>query len=190
MVLKAPEVQDLTARLNAYSTASPEERARLWEDMFPTLKRLARNRISAVGLQGRQGPTELVVAQYEGLDKALGRTDASWENRARFFSYAALSMHRHLVAEARRHAAEELLDESLTADAWSPALVLALEQALSMVSQQFPRGTHAFMLRHFLGHSHDEIMEIMSESYTKKSLLASDLTIVRKALVRILRGDE
>lgn len=80
-------MQNLTARLNAYSTAAPEERARLWEDMFPTLKRLARNRISAVGLQGRQGPTELVVAQYEGLDKALGRADASWENRARFFSY-------------------------------------------------------------------------------------------------------
>jgi DNA-directed RNA polymerase specialized sigma24 family protein len=190
MTAKDADAADLTMRLNAYKTASPQERARLWEDLFPALKRLARNRISAAGLRGREGPTELVIAQYEGLDRALGRADATWENRARFFGYAALSMRRHLVAEARRSAAGELLDENLTADEWSPTLILALEQALVRVSEQFPRGTQAFMLRHYLGHSHDEIMDIMSDSYRKKSLLASDLTVVRKALMKELEGEE
>jgi DNA-binding PadR family transcriptional regulator len=36
----------------------------------------------------------------------------------------------------------------------------------------------------------DEIMDIMSDSYRKKSLLASDLTVVRKALIKKLEGEE
>ena len=183
---RTDDLPDLTIRLNAYKSASSSERARLWEDLFPALKRLARSRIGAAGLQGREQPTELVIAKYEELDRALGRVDASWENRARFFNYVALSMRRHLVAQARKKAGEELLDENRTADAWSPTLVLALEQALDSVRAQLPRHTMAFMLRYYLGHSHDEIMEIMSDSYNTKALLASDLTVVRKALIRHL----
>ncbi len=183
------ELPDLTVRLNAYKSAPSSERARLWEDLFPALKRLARGRIGAAGLHGREQATELVIAKYEELDRALGRTDASWENRARFFSYAALSMRRHLVAQARKKASEELLDENRTADAWSPTLVLALEQALDVVREQLPRHTMAFMLRYYLGHSHDEILEIMSDAYRTKALLASDLTVVRKALLRQLEAD-
>lgn len=186
----AADLPNLTSRLNAYRTATPEERARLWEDMFPSLKRLARNKINAAGLQGRERPTELVIEQYEGIDKALGKTDASWENRLRFFSYAALSMHRHLVRQARRQASEEILDEERTADEWSPVTVMALEQALTVVRKQFPRHTEAFMLRYYLGNSHDEILQIMSNWSKTKALLASDLTVVRKALVKILTDEK
>ncbi len=189
MPARSDDLPGLTVRLNAYRAAPPTERARLWEDLFPALKRLARSRISAAGLQGREQPTELVIAKYEELDRALGRTDASWENRARFFSYVALSMRRHLVAQAKKKAGEELLDENRTADAWSPTLVLALEQALDVVREELPRHTMAFMLRYYLGHSHDEIMEIMSDSYQTKALLASDLTVVRRTLIRQLDGE-
>jgi DNA-directed RNA polymerase specialized sigma24 family protein len=183
------ETPNLTERLNAYKSAGPDERSQLWEDIFPSLKQLARSSINAVGVHGRERPTELVIAQYEGIDKALGRQDASWENRRRFFAYAALAMRRHLVRRARQGASEELLDENRMAIDWSPTLILALDQALDVVKDQFPRHTQAFMLRYYLGHSHEEIMEIMSDAYNTKALLASDLTVVRKALVKLLDAD-
>lgn len=186
----ANEIANLTERLNAYKSAGPDERSRLWEDIFPSLKLLARSSIGAAGARGRERPTELVLAQYDGLDKVLGRADASWENRRRFFAYAALAMRRHLVRRARQSACEELLDETRMAIDWSPTLILALERALDIVREEFPRHTQAFMLRYYLGHSHDEIMAIMSDAYTTKGLLASDLTVVRKALVNLLERDE
>jgi DNA-directed RNA polymerase specialized sigma24 family protein len=182
---------DLTTRLNAYKAASGSVRAELWEDLFPTLKNLARNRIGAAGLHGRESATELVVSLYPALDSALQRESTSFENRARFFGYAALAMRRQLVAQAQRTAVEEFIDAAGEADAAtaSPLLLLALERALDVVGKEFPRGTQAFMLRYYLGYSHDEILEIMSDAYNTKALIASDLTHIRKALAKALEGD-
>jgi DNA-directed RNA polymerase specialized sigma24 family protein len=186
MTTNADELPGLTLRLNNYKSANPEERAQLWEDLFPALKRLARNKISAAGLQGREHATELVLSKYEELDRALGKPEASWKNRKLFFSYAAISMRRHLVGQAKKKAADELLDENLTADEWSPTLILALEDAIETVRQKYPRHMEAFMLRYYLGNSHQEILEVMSDSYKTAALLASDLTVARKALRQAL----
>ncbi len=183
------ELPFLTALLNAYKDGTDSARRQLWEDLFPVLQKMARRKVGAAGLNGRESPTELVTALYPGLDRALRKENTHFENRARFFSYVALSMRRQLVAQAAQRAAEEL-DENLDvlAPAASPALVLALERALDEVSRRFPRGVEAFMLRYYLGHSHEEIVEIMNDQYKTKSIVAADLTVVRKALKDAMTG--
>lgn len=178
----------LTDDLNAYRGASASVQARLWEELFPTLKRLARSRIGAAGLHGRESATELVTALYPGLDRTLNSPGTHFENRRKFFAYVALSMQRHLTAQHRRKAAEELLDErtDVMAASASPALTLALQSAIEAVRQDYPRAIDAFLLRYYLGHSHEEILEIMSDEYKTKALIASDLTVVRKALAQVL----
>jgi DNA-directed RNA polymerase specialized sigma24 family protein len=182
---------NLTLQLNGYKSAPDQAREVLWEELFPTLRRLAQSRIGSSGLTGRESPTELVVSLYPGLDRTLKQEETQFENRSRFFSYAALSMRRQLVAQMRRRAAEELLDDSIdvTAHVANPALMLVLEQAIDAVRKEFPRATEAFMLRYYLGHGIDEILDIMSDEYKTKALVSADLTLARKALARALQAD-
>jgi DNA-directed RNA polymerase specialized sigma24 family protein len=184
--------EGLTKDLNAYKATLGPEQARLWEELFPTLKNLARSRIGAVGLHGRESATELVTTLYPSLDRMLNNPSTHFENRRKFFAYVALSMQRQLVAQHQRRAAEELLDETVdvVAATASPALTLALQGAIERVREQHPRAIEAFLYRYYLGHSHAEILEIMSEEYRTTALIASDLTIARRALAKELSASE
>jgi hypothetical protein len=48
----------------------------------------------------------------------------------------------------------------------------------------------AYQLREYGGHGYEEILDLMRADYKTKSLLAADLTLVRKSLVELLRSDE
>ena len=63
------DVDGLTQRLKG--AASQDERERLWEDLIPKLRRVARNRIKVAGLDGRERPTELINEVFPGLQRAL-----------------------------------------------------------------------------------------------------------------------
>jgi hypothetical protein len=185
-VSRADDVEGLTERLKGARSA--EERNRLWEDLLPKLRAIARRRISLAGKHGQEAPTELINDVYPGLQRALERSETKFESRAHFLAYAAEAMRRHLAADARRIAAEELLDEHFAVESASPALTIALNEALERLAQTHPRAVRAYQLREYGGYSYEEILELMSREYRTKALLAADLTLVRKLLVELLRS--
>jgi DNA-directed RNA polymerase specialized sigma24 family protein len=180
------DVDGLTRRLKAADT--PDERERLWEELFPKLRRVASNRIKAAGLGGRERPTELINEVFPGLQRALDNPATRFDSRAHFLAYAAQAMRRQLAANARKGLAEELLDEHFAVESASPAMTIAISEALDSLSQRLPRAVRAFELREYGGYGYDEILDLMKTEYRTKALLAADLTLVRKSLVAILRG--
>jgi hypothetical protein len=182
------DVEGLTTRLKAARTT--EERESLWEELFPKLRRVAQNRIGAAGLRNRESATELVHDVFPGLQRALAKSEIRFESRAHFLAYAAQAMRRHLAAQAKRRAAEELLDEHFAVESASPALTIAMSEALDILSQQFPRAVRAYQLREYAGYTYEEILSLMADDYRTKALLAADLTLVRKSLVTLLRAAE
>jgi hypothetical protein len=182
------DVEGLTRRLK--DASATEDKARLWEDLFPKLKRIAQNRISAAGRRGQDSPTELVLDIYPGLQRAIENSQTHFESRAHFLAYAAQAMRRLMAARAKRIVAEELLDEHFAVERSSPALAIAMNEALDILSERFPRAVRAYQLREYGGYSREEILELMSADYRTKALLSADLTLVRKSLVELLRSDD
>jgi hypothetical protein len=182
------DVAGLTELLKNADTT--EKQDRLWEQLFPSLHRVARNRIASAGKRGIERPTELVNDVFPGLQRAIASPRTSFESRSHFFAYAAQAMRRHLAAQARRTVAEELLDERFTMESASPALTIALNEALEILARTIPRAVRAWQLREYCGYSYEEILELMSSEYRTRALLAADLTLVRKRLVEVLRADD
>jgi DNA-directed RNA polymerase specialized sigma24 family protein len=181
------DVDGLTQRLK---TAAGEERDRLWEDLVPKLRAVARNRIKAAGLGGQERPTELINEVFPGLQRALDNPNTRFESRAHFLAYAAQAMRRQLAANARKQIAEELLDEHFAVESASPAMAIAINEALDTLAARLPRAVRAYELREYGGYSYEEILELMKAEYRTKALLAADLTLVRRSLVAMLRGVE
>lgn len=180
------DVSGLTERLKAAGTR--EEREQLWEDLLPKLRRVASNRIKAAGLAARERPTELINDVFPGLQRALDNSQTRFESRAHFLAYAAQAMRRQLAANAKKSLADELLEDDFAIESASPALAIAISEALDQLSERLPRAVRAFELREYGGYGYDEILELMKDDYRTKALLAADLTLVRKSLVAILRG--
>ena len=180
------DVVGLTERLKAAGTR--EEREQLWEDLLPKLRRVASNRIKAAGLGARERPTELINDVFPGLQRALDNSHTRFESRAHFLAYAAQAMRRQLAANAKKSLADELLEDDFAIESASPALAIAISEALDQLSERLPRAVRAFELREYGGYGYDEILELMKDEYRTKALLAADLTLVRKSLVTILRG--
>jgi DNA-directed RNA polymerase specialized sigma24 family protein len=181
------DVEGLTRRLKA---ASGEERERLWEELVPKLRNVARNRIRAAGLSGIERPTELINEVYPGLQRALDNPNTHFDSRAHFLAYAAQAMRRQLAANARKQIADELLDEHFAVESASPAMTIAINEALDTLGARLPRAVRAYELREYGGYSYEEILELMKKEYRTKALLAADLTLVRKSLVALLRGGD
>ena len=97
-------------------------------------------------------------------------------------------MRRQLAANAKKNLAEELLDEHFAVESASPAMAIAISEALDQLSERLPRAVRAYELREYGGYGYEEILELMKEEYRTKALLAADLTLVRKSLVALLRG--
>jgi hypothetical protein len=182
------DVEGLTERLKQARTR--EERERLWNDLVPKLKAIARNRIGAANRRGIESPTELVNEMYPALQRALDRPETRFGSRAEFLAYAAQAMRRQLVAAAKRQVAEELQGDEFAIESASPALTIAVGEALERLEERFPRAVRAFQLRVYGGYSHDEIIELMSSEYRTKALLAADLGLVKKQLVALLKSSE
>lgn len=186
MMRHSDDVEGLTTRLKKARTT--QERERLWEELFPKLRKIAQNRIRAAGHMGHESPTELVNDMYPGLQRALESSETRFESRAHFLAYAAQAMRRHLAAQAKRRVAEELLDEHFAIESASLALTIAMSEALDILADRLPRAVRAYQLREYGGYSYEEILGLMSDEYRTKALLAADLTLIRKQLVELLRA--
>jgi len=94
-------------------------------------------------------------------------------NRKHFFAVAATQMRRILVDNARsrrtlkRDGIQIELDEAFHVTPEKDAGIIALDDALKDLAEEYPENARVVELRYFGGYTNDETAEIMGESVAK-----------------------
>ncbi len=162
---------DVTSLLQEWSQGDASALSRLMPLVFADLRRIAlhflRNEKQGHTLQ----PTALVNEFYLRL---IGQRDVQWQNREQFFGIAAMLMRRILVDYAKGKQAAKRggkvvkvpLDELVDLPATRDLDLVALDDALSRLSELDPRQSRIVELRFFMGLSHEEIARVLEISVT------------------------
>ncbi len=153
------EVTDLL-RAAAGGDAAADER--LFALVYDELRRLARSvlrREQASTLE----PTGLV---HEAFLRLGNRQQIAWNDRHHFYGVAARAMRRVLVDRARARQRDKragivvtLTDVAAVGE--SPALVVAVDEALELLAAIDPRRARVVELRWFAGLEVDEVADIL-----------------------------
>lgn len=160
--------EPITAWLVAWAAGDREAERRLFDLVYPELKRLARQRLARE--QGRitLGATDLVNEAYLRLVAQRG-----WQNRHQFFAVSATFLRWILVDHAKHgrrrkrgsDAVHLALDEELLPGGAGPDLdLLALDQALVELARIRTLAARIVELRFFAGLSVEEAAEALGAS--------------------------
>ena len=133
-------------------------------------------------------PTELVHGAYL---KLVDQTRVDWQGKVHFLAIAAQAMRRILVDHARRRGAAKrggnrhriALDDNLVIESHPDVDLLALEDALTRLTELDPRQAQMIELRFFAGLSVAEVAKVMGLS---KRSVEREWTMVRAWLRREL----
>lgn len=164
----SPAQTNVTNLLASIREGDAEARAKLAGILYPQLRRLAQNLMRRERTDHTLQPTALVNEAC--LRLFGGRIDFS--NRAHFLAVAAQIMRQILVDYARQRGAikrgGELrrvdLDALSTDDNFHSARVLALDAALSRLSEWDERQSRIVEMRFFGGLTEEEIAEVLGLS--------------------------
>jgi RNA polymerase sigma factor (TIGR02999 family) len=166
--INAPSAE-ITGLLKAWSSGDQAALTRLAERLYPELRLMARrymkNERQAITLQ----TTALVHEVYLRL---VDVTKVEWHQRAQFFAVAAQMMRRILVDAARARGARKRGGGALKVNLDETALllnhpdysILALDEALTAMSQVAPRQAKVVELRYFGGLREGEIVAALKIS--------------------------
>jgi RNA polymerase sigma factor (TIGR02999 family) len=174
--MAAPQEQELTLLLQAWSSGDKEALARLVPQVQRELHRLA-SRYMAGERSGH--PLQTTALINEAYIRLIEWKNMKWENRAHFFGVAAQLMRRILVDIARARlgakrgagAHETSLDEAFIFQPEKSRDLLALDEALTKLAEVDPRKSRIVELRFFGGLSVEETAAV-----TK----ISDRTVLRE----------
>ena len=162
--------QDVTRLLRDWAGGDREALDQLVPLVYSELKRLARHHLRRGGPNRSLQTTALI---NEAFVRLIDQEGIGWQNRAHFFGIAARTMRNILVDHARRAFAQKrgggendlLFDEELTAlnqeRGWD---LLALDDALSALSEVDPELSRLVELRFFGGLSVEEAAEVLGVS--------------------------
>ncbi len=145
-----------------------------WDKLLPViqeeLQMLARSRLSG----GMQNWTLQATALVnEAVIKLIGVELSNWENRAHFFSAAALAMRNIMVDAARRRGSQKrggdhkripLQEDLVTSNEVADIDILALDEALEELESLDSLQYQIVMLRYFSGLSIPEVAETLEIS--------------------------
>lgn len=163
-----PDVTGVLRRLDAGETHAARELLPL---VYEELRRLAAARMSIEGAAQTLQPTALVHEAW--LRLTSGTEEFGWDSRGHFFAAAAESMRRILVDRARaRNALKrggdqqrlELNENAAVAAEQDDDSLLALDDALTRLTQEEPELARLVQLRYFTGLTSDETAEVMGIS--------------------------
>ena len=143
------------------------------ENLLPLLYEELRNLGQAMMRKVTPGQTlQATALVHEAYAKVVGSTDPGWEGRGHFFGAAAQAMREILVDQARRRNAikrggdrnrEELKDFHVeTGDSFTD--ILALDEVLQKLQDDYPEKYKVVLLRFFAGLNMQEVAEQLQVS--------------------------
>lgn len=154
-----PDPQHVTQLLAAVEEGKGGASDELLVAVYDELRSLARARMRNEPAGLTLQPTALVHEAYLRLLGSGASEPQQWDHRGHFFAAAAIAMRRILVERARRYQMPkhgggrervELADSAAESGAAAVDLV-ALDQALTQLSERDPRMTEIVNLRYFAG---------------------------------------
>jgi len=163
------EPADVTGLLLAWSEGDSSALEQLTPLVYRELHRLARHYMS----QERPGHTlQATALVHEAYVRLVDVNRMHWQNRAHFFAVSAQMMRRILVEFARRrhrekrggNAVQVTLHDALSVSADKAPDLVALDDALSAMTEMDPRMSQVVELRFFGGLSVEETAEVLKIS--------------------------
>jgi RNA polymerase sigma factor (TIGR02999 family) len=161
------DVRPITLALERAARGEPGADQALWDLVYSDLKQLAASRLRALQPGQTLQATALVHEAWMRLNEVGTR---AWESRAHFFGAAARSMRNILVDHARHQRRlkrggqqrPQALSTDLAAKDEDLAVdLLALDEALDALGEQYERPARIIMLRFFAGLPLEEIAEML-----------------------------
>jgi RNA polymerase sigma factor (TIGR02999 family) len=160
---------EITYLLQAWGSGDEAALGRLAEHVYPELRRMARRYMKDEAQGNTLQATALVHEVYLRL---VDVTNVEWRARAQFFAIAAQMMRRILVDAARTHGsrrrggtpAKVNLDDSAVLSPAPDRSILAVDEALTALSQMAPRQAKVVELRYFGGLTEEEIVAALDIS--------------------------
>ncbi len=162
---------DITQLIHQARDGDPTALDRLFEAIYPDLRKIARARLRGRMAETDLGTTVLVHECYLKMHAAR-RLDAP--DRSRFFAYVAMAMRSIIVDIARTRASQrrgggadhvEFNPESETpSDPQDAAQIIRIHEALDEISQHDERLSRLVEMRYFGGYQDDEIAQALDLS--------------------------
>ncbi|HME56860.1 MAG TPA: sigma-70 family RNA polymerase sigma factor [Terracidiphilus sp.] len=161
-----PSGGEITRLLLELRRGNPEAEAKLVPLVYEHLHRLAASYMRRERPEHTLQPTALVNETYLRL---IPQADATWENRAHFFGFAARLMRQILVDHARRRNAGKRgglinklpLEKALEFSPERSRELLELDDALRSLESLDPRQSRVVELRFFGGLTEEETAEVL-----------------------------
>jgi RNA polymerase sigma factor (TIGR02999 family) len=166
---RSDNLGEITLHLRSWSTGSRDAENKLFEAVYPDLRRLAHNLMKREHHGHPLEPTELVNQIYLWLATTKKRP---WQNRQHFFAVAVRVMRWRLIDCARaRHAAKFVtLDESrdcVRCDRANLELSASVGSLLDQLADANPNWCLVVKLKFFLGLTDKAVAETMGISLRK-----------------------
>jgi RNA polymerase sigma factor (TIGR02999 family) len=162
-------MDNVTHILSAIEQGDPQAAEQLLPLVYDELRRLAAAKMAHEKPGQTLQPTALV---HEAYLRLVGDENPGWKNRGHFFAAASEAMRRILVENARRRASRKHgqgfhrvdLDQVEMADEGRSDDLIALDEALSLLTQEDPQTAELVKLRYFAGLSNKQAAEVLGIS--------------------------
>jgi RNA polymerase sigma factor (TIGR02999 family) len=161
--------EEVTHLLRAWTGGDEAALGRLAERVYPELRLMARRYMKNEREANTLQTTALVHEVYLRL---VDVAQVEWHQRAQFFAMAAQMMRRILVDAARARGSRKRggqtpkvnIEETAVLSAAPERSILALDEALTALSEVAPRQAKVVELRYFGGLTEDEIVAALNVS--------------------------
>jgi RNA polymerase sigma factor (TIGR02999 family) len=161
--------EEVTHLLMAWTGGDEAALGRLAERVYPELRLMARRYMKNEREANTLQTTALVHEVYLRL---VDVAQVEWHERAQFFAMAAQMMRRILVDAARARGSQKRggqtpkvnIEETAALSAAPERSILALDEALTALSEVAPRQAKVVELRYFGGLTEDEIVAALNVS--------------------------
>jgi RNA polymerase sigma factor (TIGR02999 family) len=164
----AEELGEITILLHEWTGGKPEARERLFELVYPHLRRIAGGLFRGERPESLLQPTSVV---NELFLKLVQQRSLRFEDREHFYSLSAKLMRRVLIDQARSHLRLKRdggvaipLEEGLAWIDAKPVEAMDLDRVLNDLETLDPRKCRMVELRFFLGFTADETAELLNLS--------------------------